>query len=158
MSVPRWNVPGLRGRAEPVPRVDRRRDQRVVAVISATVRPATLGDGAILHARAVNLCDLGMHLQLPRRMPVGTEVLVDLECELPLRVHLGYDADSLVVDGPMHTHIVRVAGVVRRAERRTSHSWDIGIEICPRSTRFDELQVVRSYVDHLRSESDGLEY
>ena len=94
---------------------------------------------------------------LRRRLPVGSRVVLDLECELPLRVHLGYDADSLVVDGPTHTHLVRIAGTVRRAERLPNRLWDVGVEFCPDTTRFDELQVMRFYIDHLKGERVGFE-
>lgn len=143
---------GMQRDAAPWVGADRRRTERVEAMIRAVVRPTVLGDERMLTARAVDIGDNGLRLSLPRRMQVGTEVTIDLECELPLRVHLGYDAHSLVVDGPMYTHLVRVVGIVRRVERRGPRRWDVGIEISPGSTRFDELQVIRCYVDHLREQ------
>lgn len=131
---------------------DRRRSQRVDAMIRATVRPAELQHLSISRAKVVDVSDLGVRLQLRRRLPKGSCVVVDLECELPLRVHLGYDANSLVVDGPMHTHIARIAGTVRRAERLPNRLWEVGVEFCPDTTRFEELQVIRFYVDHLREQ------
>lgn len=139
-------------------RSDRRRTERLEVVIRATVRQADLEDGSLARARAIDLSDSGARLMLRRRLPVGARVVLDMECELPLRVHLGYDADSLVIDGPMHTHLVRIAGTVRRAQRLPNRLWEVGIEFCPDTTRFDELQVMQFYVDHLRGERDGMEW
>jgi c-di-GMP-binding flagellar brake protein YcgR len=138
-------------------RGDRRRNERLNVVIRAAVRLAELEDQAVARARAVDLSDAGARLMLRRRLPVGSRVVLDLDCELPLRVHLGYEADSLVVDGPMHTHLVRIAGTVRRAERLPNRLWDVGIEFCPDTTRFDELQVMQFYIDHLKGERAGWE-
>lgn len=137
---------------------DRRRSDRLEVVIRATLRQADLDDRTLSRARAVDLSGNGARLLLRRRVPVGSRVLLDMECELPLRVHLGYDADSLVIDGPMHTHLVRIAGTVRRAERLPNRLWDIGIEFCPDTTRFDELQLMQFYVDHLRGENEPFSY
>lgn len=133
-------------------RADRRRTQRIDAVIKSTVRLAELEDTSISRARVVDISDHGIRMLLRRRLPLGARVVVDMECELPLRVHLGYDAHSLVVDGPMHTHLVRIAGTVRRVERQENRLFEVGIEFCENTTRFDELQVVQFYVDHLREQ------
>jgi len=114
---------------------------------------AELPEESPANVRLVNISDNGVRLELRRRIPVGARVVLDLECELPLRVHLGFDADSLVVDGPMHMHLVRVAGSVVRSERQGPRMWHVGIELCPDSSRFDELQAVRYYVDHLREQA-----
>jgi hypothetical protein len=137
-----------------VPGGDRRASERLDVVLRATVRLADLAEHTVSRARAIDLSDQGARVLLRRRVPVGARVIIDMECELPLRVHLGYDADSLVIDGPMHTHLVRIAGTVRRAERLPNRLWDIGIEFCDETTRFDELQVMRFYVDHLRGEQE----
>ena len=133
-------------------RLDRRRTERIDAVIKSTVRLAELEDTSISRARVVDISDHGIRMLLRRRLPLGARVVVDMECELPLRVHLGYDAHSLVVDGPMHTHLVRIAGTVRRVERQENRLFEVGIEFCEDTTRFDELQVVQFYVDHLREQ------
>lgn len=137
---------------------ERRRTQRLDVVIRATVRQAELDTGSLARARAIDLSDSGARLLLRRRLPEGARVVLDLECELPLRVHLGYDADSLVIDGPMHTHLVRIAGTVRRSQRLPNRLWDVGIEFCPDTSRFDELQVMQFYIDHLRGERDGYDF
>lgn len=137
---------------------DRRRTERLDVVIRATVRHAGLEDQTISRARAIDLSDSGARLLLRRRMPVGQRVVLDMECELPLRVHLGYDADALVIDGPMHTHLVRIAGTVRRSERLPNRLWEVGIEFCPDTTRFDELQIMQFYVNHLRGERDVYDF
>lgn len=141
---------GVSAKADP--QGDRRRHERLSVVIRAAVRHAELEDQSVSRARAIDLSDTGARLLLRRRLPVGARVVLDFECELPLRVHLGYDADSLVIDGPIHTHLVRIAGTVRRAERRPNRLWDVGIEFCPETTRFDELQVMQFYLDHLKGE------
>lgn len=138
----------------PLPRGDRRSSERLDVLLRATLRLADLEESTVSRARAIDLSGNGARLTLRRRMPVGARVIVDLECELPLRVHLGYDADSLVVDGPMLTHMVRIAGTVRRADRLPNRLWEIGVEFCPDTTRFDELQAMRFYLDHLRGERD----
>ena len=140
------------------PNGDRRRSTRLDVVIRATVRQAELDDASVARARAIDRSDSGARLMLRRRLPVGSRVVLDMECELPLRVHLGYEADSLVIDGPMHTHLVRIAGTVRRAERLPNRLWDVGIEFCPETTRFDELQVMQFYIDHLRGENDPYDW
>ncbi|MEO6867657.1 MAG: PilZ domain-containing protein [Gaiellales bacterium] len=134
---------------------ERRRTARIRSVLRATIRLADLPESLVMSTRAVDISDLGVRVLVKRRLPLGARVFVDMECELPLRVHLGYDAHSLVVDGPMHTHLVRVAGQVARLERLGSHLFDAGIEFSPEVTRFDELQVVQSYVDHLREQDGG---
>ncbi len=142
------------GAAIPPERLDRRRTARIDAVVRSTVRLAELDDQLITRARIVDISDLGVRMMLRRRLPIGARVLVDMECELPLRVHLGYDAHSLVVDGPMHTHLVRIAGTVRRMERH-GRQFDVGVEFCEDTTRFDELQVLQFYVDHLREQEES---
>lgn len=131
---------------------ERRRTERIDATIRAHVRLAELEETTISRARVVDLSEFGVRLLLRRRLPVGSRVLVDMECELPLRVHLGYDAHSLVVDGPMHSHLVRIAGTVTRSERQRSRLYEVGIEFCEDTTRFDELQIMQFYVDHLREQ------
>jgi hypothetical protein len=135
----------------PPGRGDRRRTERIDSTIRSTVRLAELDDQLLTRARIVDISDLGVRMLLRRRLPIGARVLVDMECDLPLRVHLGYDAHSLVVDGPMHTHLVRIAGTIRRMER-TGRLYDVGIEFCEDTTRFEELQVLQFYVDHLREQ------
>ena len=134
-----------------MPGGDRRRTERIDAALRATVRLAELEDQLVTRARIVDISEVGVRVMLRRRLPVGARVLVDMECDLPLRVHLGYDAHSLVVDGPMHTHLVRIAGTVARSERR-GRLYDVGVEFCEDTTRFDELQVLQFYVDHLREQ------
>lgn len=131
---------------------DRRRATRIDAAIRATIRLADLDDATTSRAQVLDISDMGIRVRLRRKVPVGARVLVDMECELPLRVHLGYDAHSLVVDGPMHTHLVRIAGVVTRSVPTRSRQYEVGIEFCEDTTRFDELQLVQFYVDHLREQ------
>lgn len=138
-----------------VPGMERRRAERIDAALRATVRLAELDDSLITRARIADISDQGVRLLVRRRLPVGARVLVDMECDLPLRVHLGYDAHSLVVDGPMHTHLVRIAGTVARLDRH-GRLYDVGIEFCEDTTRFDELQVLQFYVDHLREQVSGI--
>jgi c-di-GMP-binding flagellar brake protein YcgR len=153
MSARRSGIGGVRsGAAVPPTGPDRRRTTRIDAVIRATVRQSDLPEPSVLRARVVDISDHGVRLLLRRLLPKDSRVVLDLECELPLRVHLGYDADALVVDGPMHTHVVRIAGTVTRAQRLPNRLWEVGVEFCPDTTRFEELQVMRFYVDHLREQ------
>jgi c-di-GMP-binding flagellar brake protein YcgR len=142
--------------AELVHGADRRRAGRIGAAIRATVHVAELTSPELnaSRARVRDISDVGIRLLLLRRLPVGARVTVDLECELPLRVHLGFDVHSLVVNGPMHTHLVRIAGTVTRIERLPNRLFEVGIELCEDTTRFDELQVMKYYVDHLREQED----
>jgi c-di-GMP-binding flagellar brake protein YcgR len=151
MTARRSGIGGASQGAAFPDRSDRRRTERIDAVVRSTVRLAELEDQLITRARVVDISDMGVRMLLRRRLPVGARVLVDMECELPLRVHLGYDAHSLVVDGPMHMHLVRIAGTVTRLERRGG-MYEVGIEFCEDTTRFDELQVLQFYVDHLREQ------
>lgn len=145
-------IGGSRADAPIADGAERRRTGRIDAAIRATVRLADLDDATTSRAQVLDISDLGVRLRLRRRVPVGARVLVDMECELPLRVHLGFDAHSLVVDGPMHTHLVRIAGVVSRSSPTRSRQYEVGIEFCEETTRFDELQLVQFYVDHLREQ------
>ncbi len=99
MTARRSGIGGASPGAAMPGRADRRRTGRIDAVVRATVRLADLDDQPVSRARVVDISDLGVRLMLRRRLPVGARVLVDMECDLPLRVHLGYDAHSLVVDG-----------------------------------------------------------
>ncbi|MCB0878100.1 MAG: PilZ domain-containing protein [Thermoleophilia bacterium] len=130
--------------------VDRRSAERIDATLRAALHLADLDGATISRGRVLDLSDTGVRMVLRRRMPVGARVVLDMECELPLRVHLGYDADSLVIDGPMHTHMVRIAGTVTRSQRLPNRMFEVGVEFCEDTTRFDELQVLQFYVDHLR--------
>lgn len=135
---------------------DRRRTGRIGAQLRASVRFSELDDAHLGASRAhvCDISDLGVRVLLRRRLPVAAHVIVDMECELPLRVHLGFDAHSLVVNGPMNTHLVRIAGIVTRLQRLPNRLFEVGIEFCEDLTRYDELQTVRYYVDHLREQED----
>ena len=133
---------------------ERRRTDRVRSQIRATVRGFDGADGVPTKARAIDMSEHGAKLLLRRRFDTGARVTVDLECELPLRVHLGYDADSLVIDGPMHTHLVRIEARVVRCQRASDRLWDIGVEFHA-STPAHERHVIYSFVEHLR---DGEAY
>jgi c-di-GMP-binding flagellar brake protein YcgR len=128
---------------------DRRRAGRVGSVIRAMVRSAAATDCIPVRARAVDISEHGAKLLLRRRFEVGDRVSIDLECELPLRVHLGFAADSLVIDGPMHTHLVRLEARVVRSRRASERLWDVGVEFCS-ETPVNDRHVVNGYVEHLR--------
>ncbi|MCW2960164.1 MAG: hypothetical protein JWM25_1462 [Thermoleophilia bacterium] len=80
---------------------------------------------------------------------VGERIDLDLECEVPLRVHLGFDVDSLVIDGPMHTHLVSVSATAVRTNHLSKRLWAIGLEFDD-DTSFEDRQFLQNYVDHLR--------
>lgn len=128
--------------------VERRRRPRVDSIVRAVVRSP--GSANAPHrARAVDLCEDGARILLRRRLAIGAPIEIDLECELPLHLHLGYDADSLVVDGPMHTHLVRLHATAIRCERRSDKLYETGIRFTDQAAWHD-MQVVASYVSHLR--------
>ena len=128
---------------------DRRRTDRVGSVIRAMVRSTHVNDCVPVRARAVDISEYGAKLLLRRRYAEGDHVSIDLECELPLRVHLGFAADSLVIDGPMHTHLVRLEARVVRCRRASERLWDVGVEFCA-GTPVHDRHVVHGYVEHLR--------
>jgi len=125
--------------------------ERIDTVIRAVVRglDEATGSSSPTRAKVLDICDHGARLLVRRRMALGQPLEVDLECELPLRVHLGFDADSLVIDGPMHTHLVRVAARVVRVECTPKRSWDIGVEFDANGS-FHDLRAIQMYIDHLR--------
>jgi len=128
---------------------ERRRVDRVASAIRATVRSVDGSDGVPTRARAVDISEHGAKLLLRRKYDTGSRVSVDLECEMPLRVHLGYDADSLVIDGPMHTHLVRLEARVVRCSRASDRLWDIGLEFASETPVHDQ-HVIYGFVEHLR--------
>jgi hypothetical protein len=150
MAARSSGIGGTQLDVHPLDGVDRRRAGRIGAKIRASVRLADLDGPRHSRARVLDISDVGVRVRTRRKFPVDARVLVDMECVLPLRVHLGYDAHSLVVDGPMHTHLVRIAGVVTRLTPLPGRQYEVGIEFCEDTTRFDELQLVQFYVDHLR--------
>jgi hypothetical protein len=129
---------------------ERRRDPRSDAALRARVRMPDPDAPVSARARVLDISGSGVRLQLRRRLPVGARVVVDLECELPIRVHLGFDAHSLVVDGPMHSHTVGIDGTIVRSRELAGRRYDVGIEFHPKETRPEDRLVVQSYVDHLR--------
>lgn len=128
--------------------VERRRRPRVDSIVRALVRSPG-SDTAPHRARAVDLCEDGARVLLRRRLVVGAPIEIDLECEMPLHLHLGFDADSLVIDGPMHTHLVRLRAEVVRCERRADRLYETGI-LFSDDGAWHDLQVVASYIGHLR--------
>lgn len=136
-----WSVPLPTG-------AERRSRRRMDSVIRTTVR-VPLSDVAPMRARSIDLCEDGARLLVRRRLSEGMGIEVDMECELPLRVHLGFDIDSLVIDGPMHTHLVRLRAEVVRCTRRDDRMYEVGIRFVEDGAWHD-LQVMQSYVDHLR--------
>lgn len=107
-----------------------------------------------IDAQVVDLSDRGICLRTQRMLAVGTRVHVDLECQVPIRVHMGFDPDALIIDGPMHTHLVRVTGTIVRAssDGPRSGGWRIGVQVCPQQTNVEELETMRSYVEFLREQ------
>ncbi|MCW2925771.1 MAG: hypothetical protein JWM98_3175, partial [Thermoleophilia bacterium] len=39
-----------------------------------------------------------------------------------------------------------------RSERRPARRWQVGVQLCHDTSRFDELQAVKYFVDHLREQ------
>ncbi len=141
------------GTAVPEP-AERRQAGRIDVAIRATIHCSELAGMFLAAGRVVDISGTGVRILTRRRLVEGSSVDVDIECEVPLRVHLGFDAHSLVVDGPMHTHLARVAGVVTRAVRRdgSGRVWEVGIEFLDDLSGFGELQHVQFFVEHLREQ------
>lgn len=133
--------------------LDRRRSERVDVRVTATVHLAGPPRRGTLRADVLDLSDDGCCVRAPAVLPVGTPVEVDLECQVPVRVRLGFDPDALVVDGPMHTHLVSIAGRVVRVDPTSGRNgWRIGIALNVEGTRQDELETMCSYVDFLHEQ------
>lgn len=127
--------------------MERRRGDRFAA--SLPVECHLVLDGTVVHARACDLGERGLKLRSRRKMPVGSVVDVDLELFMPVQVRLGFDLDSLVIDGPPTSHFARLRAVVRRCERRSDRRWIVGLELLPEGDPLSH-QVMETYLDHLR--------
>jgi hypothetical protein len=112
-----------------------------------------LGTRVSLPVEVADLGELGACIRSDHPFPLSADVALELSCDLPLRVHLGYDLDALVVDGPMHTHLVRVHGRIARCEPAPSArgGWLIGVALCGTRSFCDDLDTLRSFVDVLRT-------
>ena len=133
--------------------MERRRGERFAASLPTECR--LLLDGSLVHARACDLSDRGLRLTSRRKLPVGALVEVDLEVFMPVQLRLGFDLDSLVVDGPPMSHFARLRGVVRRCERRPDRRWTVGVELASDVDEFSS-HVIETYLDHLRMrDQDG---
>lgn len=130
---------------------DRRRARRIESACRSTMRQ----EGAPEVSRSVRVLDIaerGLRVGLRGTPPaLGERVVVELECEVPLRVHLGFDTDALIIDGPLHAHVVRFEGRVIRIDLGRSGRHQLGIEIVPECDP-DVRAILRSYVDHLSAQ------
>lgn len=106
------------------------------------------GGQAPVRARVVDICDHGARVVLRSGIGVGERVDLDLECEVPLRVHLGFGVDSLVIDGPMHMHLVSVSATAVRSSLISKRRWAVGLEFNDDAS-FEDRQFLQHYVDHL---------
>lgn len=127
--------------------MERRRGERFASSLPTQSR--LLLDGTAVHARACDLSDRGLRLTSRRKLAVGSLLEVDLEVCMPVQLRLGYDLDSLVVDGPPASHFAQLRGIVRRCERRHDRRWTVGLEFAPDIDEFS-MHVIETYLDHLR--------
>lgn len=128
--------------------LDRRRSDRLATSLRACLRR----DDVSSHTASVDVLDIshsGLRIKTEREHFIGSKVLVDLECEVPLQVHLGFDVDSLVVNGPMYRQLVQVAGYVTHAEADLASNWNLGISFCEQESDPLELEQIYTYIDYL---------
>lgn len=131
----------------PLNAADRRRSDRFQTRVAVTYRP---GIGMPFgRSRTVDIAEGGMCLRTRQRLPLGHHLELDVEVVMPMRVHLGFDADALVIDGPPVIHSARLSGVVRRCTTTRGGYHDVGIELDD-SCDLEEVRVLQMYCDTLR--------
>jgi hypothetical protein len=132
----------------PLPlRAERRRTPREEAFVAVTWRP---GIGSPLgRCTTTDASERGLCLHTGHRFPIGHELDLDVEVYLPLRVHLGYTVDALVIDGPEVTHSARLRARVQRCESVGDGTWETGVEFLAGNDP-SELRVIDLFLEHLR--------
>lgn len=130
---------------------DRRRSMRYAADVPVNVT------GHASHApgitRSSDLCDEGMCLRTRAPIPTGTDLELEVEVIMPTKVCLGFDVDSLIIDGPSVSHFARLKAVVRRCREVEENVWELGVEFLDRDDP-ETARVIGLYLDHLR---DGID-
>lgn len=130
---------------------ERRASDRFAADVPVLV---LAGDELVLDARSWDLGERGASVKLPRTLQVGTRVRCELEVIMPVKVHLGFDFDALVIEGPNMSHFVRIDAVVRRAQPDPDGGWLLGLEFDPECDE-DTTDVLDAYLAHLNSRAHG---
>lgn len=133
--------------------VERRAGRRVIANLRIELRMA---GGEAVRASVVDLSPNGLGLHTRRKLEIGHILDVEVVCELPLRVHLGFDMHALVVDGPMFVHSARVPMTICRAEpdAEKGSGYRVGLELCDDAPRADR-RGWDIFLDHVRDHEAG---
>jgi hypothetical protein len=143
-------MPPIDGRKVP----ERRGGERFAAEVPVLV---LAGDDLILDARSWNLGERGACVHLPRTLQVGSVIRIELEVIMPVKVHLGFDFDALVIDGPQMSHFIRVDAVVRRADPHPDGGWLLGIEFDVDPSD-DACDILDDYLAHLHQRTHPERY
>lgn len=111
-------------------------------------------DGESLTAEEIafagEIAERGLGTTTTRDYPVGAHVRIEIEAIMPTRIYLGFEMDSLMVDGPDVSYFADVYGTVRRCMPLDDGTFDTGIEIRSDSA-VEHLQVLDLYIQHLQS-------
>jgi hypothetical protein len=136
------------------PTSERRASDRFLTDVPVLV---LTGDDLTLDARSWDLGERGASVRLPRTLQVGSRVRVELEVIMPVKVHLGFDFDALVIEGPQMSHFVRIDAVVRRTEPVAGGGWLVGLEFDVTGCE-DAIEVLDNYLAHVSARAHGETY
>lgn len=133
--------------------VERRGGRRVFANLHIELRMA---GGQAVRASVVDLGPNGLGLHTRRKLQIGQTLDVEVVCELPLRVHLGFDMHALVIDGPTFVHSARLAMRIVRVEpdAERGSGYRVGLEVCDSASRADR-RGWDIFLDHVRDHEAG---
>lgn len=130
--------------------LDRRRSERVACRLPVFVRRTGALDAEAGHALDVTPYGLRIHVA-GMRPRIGERLMLELECEVPVPVHLGFDLDALVIDGPLLTHVAAVPVRVVRCDDAGDglEGWDLGLEVGLDADP-EERHMLQVFVEHLQ--------
>ena len=128
-------------------------ERRSVERVPAELRVAVRREPGLrpVTARVVDVGEHGIGLRAHGRFRAGERVELDLEAEVPLRVHLGFDLEALVIDGPLRAHTMAVHGTITRCRPHGDRTWDVGVAFDLDGDR-DACEQVRCFLEHLRGD------
>lgn len=129
---------------------ERRRSERFVAM--APIALHRRGDRQ-RRGRTFDIAERGVLVNVRAPVEPGTHLNVQIEVDIPMRVRLGFAADSLVIDGPSVSHLACVPGLVRRCTACHDGTWELGIEFADGGDAEDR-RIVETYLDHLRDDHE----
>ena len=105
--------------------------------------------GSVAATRTADLAERGMRVRTSQGVELGSRLEFEIEVIMPTKVCLGFEVDSLIIDGPSVSHFARLPGVVRRCEPTPDGHFDIGVEFVKTGDPETE-RVVDLYLEHLR--------